>query len=139
MCTACTTNITTGYDLDQILRNFGTHPANSCNKMCTSRFLPSVLQNPVKVVLVVMNTNSFCVHHFMPCTKCMYVHQEPPYACAPSSTLCMGIKAQSLQCSKASPSPSMEKECKTCESTSSFCAVKISVHAYIRTNMWWYS
>ena len=76
-----------------------------------------------------MNTNRFCVHHFMSCTKCMYVHQEPPFACAPSSTLCMGIKAPPLQGSKASSSPSMEKESKTHEATNSFCVHHLSCHA----------
>ena len=63
----------------------------------------------------------------MPCTKCMYVHQEPLCACAPSSTLRMGSKVPSLRGSKASPCPSMEKECKP-HNKKFLCTPKFNLH-----------
>ena len=47
-CALHAANITTGHDLDQISRNFGTHFINSCAQMLASHFTPSVGQNPVK-------------------------------------------------------------------------------------------
>ena len=66
-------------------------------------------------------------HHFMSCTMCMYVHQEPLCACAPSSTLRMGSKVPSLRGSKASPCPSMEKECKP-HNKKFLCTPKFNLH-----------
>ncbi len=67
-------------------------------------------------------TNSFCAHHFMTCKMCVHMHQEPPCACAPSSTLCVCIKAPPLQGPKAFSPSSMEKEYTPCKATNCFCA-----------------
>ena len=121
MCIACTANITTGHDLDQISQNFGTHLTNSCAQMRSFHFPPSVDQNPVK--------NGAGCDEYEPflCAPLHVMHKVHVHASR--ATLCMcsklphvhGHQGPPLHGLKAFPPLSMEKERTTCEAMTSFC------------------